>query len=69
MSFLKGKSFFKFGILAHLWVKRKPCRGYRRLLGAVDFPMVLKYSLKLANFYYVLSSSLLNKKGENTFGL
>jgi hypothetical protein len=39
----KEYSNYLLSILAHLGVKRKPCRGYGRMLEAVALPMVLKF--------------------------
>ena len=52
---LVRKKQFKYllRIRAHLWVKRKPCRGYGCMLVVVALPMAWKFTLNTPSFLCV----------------
>ena len=64
-----GKRQLKYllRILAHLWVKRKPCQGYGCLLPAEDLHVVWKLILNMISFFCVPRHPFL-KKGCYNFG-
>jgi hypothetical protein len=49
----KDDSNYLLRIQAHLWVKRKPCRGYGCLLAAVALPVVSKFIFNTPSFLCV----------------